>query len=164
MKLLAISLALLGWAEGTERPADAPAALALDPDVTRPPVANKIPRTRVVHGERSVDDYDWLRDKSNPKVLAHLRDENAYTAAVMAPTRALQEELYREMVGRIHEDDATVPYRQGGYLYYSRTEAGKQYPILCRRGEGAGAEQVLLDLNRLAEGKPYLEVHEQAIS
>ena len=87
----------------------------------------------VLHGERRQDDYDWLRQKDDPEVLAHLRAENAYTDAVMKPTQALQDALYAEMLARIKEDDQTVPYRRGGHFYYSRTETGKQYPIFCRK-------------------------------
>jgi oligopeptidase B len=112
-----------------------------------------------------VDDYEWLRDKTDPEVLSYLRAENVYTATVMSPTQALQEELYREMLGRTQETEVAVPYRQGPYWYYTRTEQGEQYPILCRKRESLDArEQVVLDLNRLAEGRTYLSVHEQAIS
>jgi oligopeptidase B len=137
----------------------------IDPAALRAPSATRVRTTRVIHGETRVDDYDWLRDKTNPEVLSYLRAENAYTVAVMRPTQALQEELYREMVGRISETDATVPYRKQGYWYYTRTEEGKQYPIQCRKPDSQGGlEQVVLDLNRLAEGHPFLKVHEQAVS
>ena len=79
-----------------------------------------------------MDDYFWLREKTNPEVAAYLEAENAYTDAVMKPTEPLQEALYREMLARIKETDVAVPYREGGYFYYSRTEEGKQYPIYCR--------------------------------
>ncbi|MCM2256615.1 MAG: S9 family peptidase [Vicinamibacteria bacterium] len=122
-----------------------------------PPVAKRIPRTDVYHGETRVDDYFWLRDKSNPDVAAYLEAENAWADAVMAPTRGLQEKLYAEMLGRIQETDLSVPYREGGFFYYSRTEQGKQYPILCRKaGTLDGAEQVTLDLNALADGKKFM--------
>jgi oligopeptidase B len=112
-----------------------------------------------------VDNYAWLRDKTDPEVLAYIAAENRYTAKVMEPTRALQEQLFREMVGRIQETDMALPYQHGGYWYYARTEAGKQYPILCRRnGTLAAPEQVILDLNRLAEVGSYLLFHERAVS
>jgi oligopeptidase B len=137
----------------------------IDPAVVRPPIARRVPTMRLIHGERSVDDYEWLRDKTDPEVQSYLRAENDYTAAVMRPTQVLQAALYREMVGRIPATDATVPYRKQGYWYYTRTEEGKQYPIQCRKRESQdGIEQVVLDLNRLAEGHPFLKVHEQAIS
>src|SRR5207249_2302339 len=98
-----------------------------------PPIANKIPRIEVLHGERRVDEYHWLREKDSPEVLEYLRAENAFTDAVMARTVPLQEKLYGEMLARIKETDLSVPYRLGAYYWYSRTEQGKQYPIYCRK-------------------------------
>jgi oligopeptidase B len=137
-----------------------PDHIAPSPAVTTswppPPVARKVPRTDVLHGDRRQDDYFWLRAKDDPEVLAYLRAENAYTEAVMQPTAAFQQALYQEMLARIKEDDQTVPYRFGEWLYYSRTEKGKQYPIYCRkRGSSEAAEQITLDLNRLAEGQAF---------
>src|SRR5919204_444583 len=100
-----------------------------------------------------------------PDVIAHLEAENAYTEAVMKPTAAFQEALYSEMLARIKEDDATVPYRRGAYVYYSRTETGKQYPIHCRRRDLPGApEEITLDLNRLAEGRAFLSLGVYTVS
>ena len=114
---------------------------------------------QVIHGEAFQDDYGWLRDRDNPEVHSLLRAENAYTDAVMRHTEAFQETLYTEILGRIKEDDRSVPYRFGRHLYYSRTETGKQYPILCRQGGNPEApEEVTLDLNRLAEGHPFLSL------
>src|SRR5690606_11987816 len=91
--------------------------------------------------------------------------ENAYTEAVMAPTRDLQEALYKEMLGRIKQTDLSVPVRNGEYWYYSRTEEGRQYPYLCRRqGSMEGPEQILLDLNALAEGHSFLGLGGYAVS
>ena len=98
-----------------------------------PPVAKRVPKTDVVHGDVRVDDYFWMRDRENPDVTAYLTAENAYTDAVMKPTEAFQASLYAEMLARIKEDDQTVPYRRLGFFYYSRTEKGKQYPIYCRK-------------------------------
>lgn len=124
-----------------------------------PPVAKKVPKVDVYHGERRVDDYFWLRDKQNPDVAAYLEAENAYADAVMAPTRDFQEKLYAELLGRIQETDLSVPYREGAFFWYSRTEQGKQYPILCRRaGSLDAAEQVTLDVNELAAGKPFMSL------
>ncbi|HUO62640.1 MAG TPA: hypothetical protein VMT97_02995, partial [Terriglobales bacterium] len=78
-----------------------------------PPVARKAPKITELHGDRLQDDYFWLREKDNPDVLAYLREENAYTGELMKPTEAFQESLYQEMLGRIKEDDSTVPYRRG---------------------------------------------------
>jgi oligopeptidase B len=142
------------------------AALAGDPiGLREPPVAQKIPRVDTIHGERRVDDYFWLRDRENPAVAAYLSAENAYTDAIVAPTRALQEALYREMLGRIKETDMRVPHRKGAFLYYSRTEEGRQYPIHCRRRDEPGAaEETTLDLNALAEGKPFLSLGSYTVS
>ena len=101
------------------------------------------------------DPYAWLRDKSSPETLAYLDAENAYADAVMAPHAALEEQLYEELVGRIKETDVNVPFRKGEYFYFSRTEAGKQYPIWCRRKE---VEEVILDVNELAAGKEFMDV------
>ena len=130
-----------------------------------PPVAKRLPKIEVVHGDRREDDYHWLRDKGDPEVIAHLQAENAYTAQVLKSTEDFQQDLYREMLARIKEDDSTVPYRQDGYFYYSRTETGRQYAILCRRAGSLDApEQITLDLNRLAEGHPFLAVGAYTVS
>ncbi len=123
----------------------------------RPPVARKTPHETKIHGYTLKDDYFWLREKSNPEVIAYLEAENAYTDEVMKPAKGLQETLYKEMLGRIKQTDLSVPARIGEYYYYSRTEEGKQYPYRCRRkGSMTGPEEVLLDLNALAEGHTYL--------
>lgn len=124
-----------------------------------PPVAKKIPKTTTIHGDTLVDDYFWLREKSNPDVINYLKAENAYTEAVMKPTAALQETLYTEMLARIKETDLSVPYPKDGYLYYTRTEQGKQYPIYCRKkGTLRAKEETLLDLNAMAAGKAFLSL------
>src|SRR5215510_16357923 len=98
----------------------------------QPPTTEKQPKVTEINGDRLVDNYFWLREKSNPAVIAHLEAENAYTAAVMKPTEGLQEKLYNEILSHIKETDETVPYRWGDYFYYSRTVKGQQYPIYCR--------------------------------
>ena len=133
--------------------------------VPSPPVARKQPKIDVVHGERREDDYFWMREKSNPDVAAYLHAENAYTDAVLAPTEAFQGALYDEMLARIQETDVNVPYRQGAYFYYSRTEQGKQYPIFCRKKDTLEApEEVTLDLNLLAEGHTFLSLGAYGVS
>lgn len=122
----------------------------------KPPAAQRIPHPLVLHDEELEDDYFWLREKENPAVRAYLEEENAYTDAMMAPTAALQEALYREMVGRIQETDVSAPYPQGAYLYYTRTVEGHQYAIHCRRRAAPGAqEEVLLDLNVIGREHPF---------
>ena len=128
-----------------------------------PPVADKQPKTITVHGDSRVDDYFWLREQSNPKVTDYLKAEDAYTDAVMKPTVALQDTLFKEMVGHIKETDDTVPYRRGDYFYYSRTTAGLQYPVHCRKhGSLSAPEEIVLDLNEMAKGQKFmaLDVYE----
>src|SRR5690349_15749218 len=130
-----------------------------------PPVAKKIPKTTEINGHRLVDNYFWLREKSNPEVKAYLEAENAYTEAIMKPTEWLQEALYKEMVGHIKETDLSVPFPQDGYFYYSRTEQGKQYPTWCRKKGGLDApEEIILDLNELAKGEQFLGLGAFAVS
>jgi oligopeptidase B len=119
----------------------------------------RVPHVTQIHGHTLTDDYFWMRDRSDPDVLAHLEAENAATAAAMSATQPLQAVLYREMLGRIKQTDLSVPSRIGDYLYYSRTEEGRQYPCMCRRrGSMQGDEELLLDLNTLAEGHSFLEL------
>src|SRR2546423_10000744 len=98
-----------------------------------PLVAKKAPKIDVVHGDVRQDDYFWLRENDSPDVITYLEAENAYADALMGPLAGFQEALYREMLARIKEDDQSVPYRYGSWLYYSRTETGKQYAIHCRK-------------------------------
>jgi oligopeptidase B len=126
-------------------------------DAPRPPVAKRVPKISVVHGDERVDPYYWLREKSDPEVRAYLEAENAYTDAVMRPTAGLQAKLYQEMVGRLKQTDLSVPYRLGGYWYYTRTVKGKQYAIHCRkRGTLDAAEEIILDLNEVGKGHPFV--------
>ena len=123
----------------------------------RPPAAQREPVEHVIHGDRRVDHYAWLRRKDDPRVRECLQEENDYAEAYMKATGEFQEELYQEMLGRILQTDLSVPYLLRGYSYFSRTEEGKQYSIYCRRQEDPDArEEVLLDLNVLAEGHSYL--------
>jgi len=125
--------------------------------VPKPPVARREPVEHVMHGDRRVDHYAWLRHKENPEVIDYLKAENAYTDAVLKPTEPFQEKLYQEMLGRILQTDLSVPYRLRGYLYFTRTEEGKQYAFHCRQRDVEGApEELLLDLNVLAEGHSFL--------
>jgi oligopeptidase B len=138
---------------------------SLDPSAATPPVAKKIPKTIALHGETRVDDYFWLREKSNPEVISYLNAENAYADAVLKPTVPLQETLYKEMLGRIKQTDDSVPARRGDYWYYSRTEQGKQYPIQCRKHKTLDAkEEVTLDLNELAKGQKFLSLGVYSVS
>jgi oligopeptidase B len=137
-----------------------------------PPIAPVIPHVFELHGETVRDDYSWLRDtsrdtsrdKTDPQVIAHLEAENAYADQAMASTADLQERLYQEMLGRIKETDLSVPYRKGGWLYYTRTVQGLQYPLYCRKQPDDAPEQVVLDLNQLAEGKKFMALGVYSVS
>ncbi|MDQ6829448.1 MAG: S9 family peptidase [Gemmatimonadota bacterium] len=121
-----------------------------------PPTTKMIPHVDTLHGDVRVDNYFWLREKTNPAVIAHLNEENAYTAAKMKHTEALQDRLYNEMLGRVKETDLSVPYFDHGYWYYTRTEKGKNYAIRCRKkGSLAAPEEVYLDENELAKGHKF---------
>ncbi len=123
------------------------------------PIAEKIPTKLKKHGDTRIDNYFWMKDKKNPKVIDHLKAENAYTEALMSDTKDLQAKLYEEMKGRIKEEDETVPYKDGGYLYYSRTQKGDEYSIYCRKKDVKGSfEQILLNVNQMAAGKDFIRV------
>lgn len=122
-----------------------------------PPVARKAPRIETPHGDRLIDDYFWLREKTDPEVIAYLKAENTYTDSMTRASEPFQEALYQEMLGRIKQTDLSVPYWLRGYFYYSRTEEGKQYPIQCRKqGSLDAVEEVLLDLNERAKDHKFL--------
>lgn len=124
-----------------------------------PPQAEKHPHTSVLHGDERIDNYFWMRDRNSPQVIAYLAAENAYTEAMMQHTEGLQKTLYNEMLSRIKETDLSVPYRKGDFYYYSRTEAGKAYPIYCRRHVSPKAtEAVLLDQNQLASEHDFFSL------
>jgi oligopeptidase B len=138
-----------------------------------PPVARQDPTPTTLHGQTLEDDYRWMRDKSSAEVVAHLEAENAYTLSVMAPTEELQAKLYAEMLSHIKETDVSVPYLQRGWFYYVRTVEGSQYPIHCRKiATGADSdrfdesqpEEILLDVNLLAVGQPFMSVGALSVS
>src|ERR1700752_3591152 len=125
----------------------------------QPPTTEKKPKTTEINGDKLVDNYFWLREKSNPAVIAHLEAENAYAAAMMKPTEGLQEKLYTEILSHIKQTDVSVPYRWGDYFYYTRTIEGKQYPVICRKLKSLeAAEQILLDVNEMAKGQKFMSV------
>jgi len=125
----------------------------------QPPTTEKKPKVTEINGDSMVDNYFWLREKTNQAVIAHLEAENAYSSAVMKPTEALQDKLYNEILSHIKQTDQTVPYRWDDYFYYSRTVEGQQYPIYCRKhGSVDAPEQVLLDLNEMARGQKFMAV------
>jgi oligopeptidase B len=133
-------------------------------EIPVPPIAPKKSTETLKHGVMLRDDYAWLRDKDKPEVTAYLEAENAYAEAVMAPLARLREELYQEMLSHVKQTDVSVPYRDGAWWYYVRTEEGLQYSIYCRkRGGEAGpdadaVEEVLLNGNELAQGHAYFAI------
>jgi oligopeptidase B len=130
-----------------------------------PPVARVERAETTLHNRTLVDDYGWLREKSSPEVIAYLEAENAYTEAAMKPTEALQNTLYNEMVGHIKETDESLPYPDRGYFYYSRTEQSRQYSIYCRKRSSLDApEEIILDVNQLAEGEAFMAVGSLSLS
>ncbi|MGC2694244.1 MAG: S9 family peptidase [Candidatus Angelobacter sp.] len=130
-----------------------------------PPVAKAVHTENHINGGKLVDDYHWLRDKSNPEVAQYLEGENAYADAVMKPTAALQQKLYDEMVSHIKETDVNVPYKDGGYFYYSRWEKGQQYPIFARKkGNLEAAEAITVDVNELAKSQPFMSLGAYEVS
>jgi oligopeptidase B len=125
----------------------------------QPPSTEKKPKITEINGDKLVDNYFWLREKSNPAVISHLEAENAYTEATMKPTESLQAKLYNEILSHIKQTDENVPYRWGDYFYYTRTKEGLQYPIFCRKHQTLdAAEQIILDVNELAKGQKFMSV------
>lgn len=130
-----------------------------------PPVAPTRPYRFDFHGKTIDDPYHWLKEKTNPEVIKYIASENAYREALTAHLKPFEEKLYREMLSHIKQTDLGVPVRDNGYWYYSRTQEGKQYPIYCRKkGSLSGAEETLLDVNKLAEGRKYLSVRPEGVS
>ena len=128
-----------------------------------PPDAKIAPQVTIEHGVTRVDPYAWMRDRGNPEVIAHLNAENTYAEAMTAHLEPLREQLYEEFLGRLVEDDESVPrIGQDGWTYWSVTEKGKDYPVLMRKKDGV--EQAVLDENQLAEGHEYLSVTNVAVS
>lgn len=134
-------------------------------DRPAPPVAKIVPHVTTLHGDTRVDNYFWLRDRADPDAIAYLNAENAYCEAIMKPTEPLQSKLYDEILGRIKEDDLSVPVKRDDYYYYSRTEQGRAYAIYCRKhGSVDAEEEIVLDANALAEGQKYFRLGNFAVS
>jgi oligopeptidase B len=129
------------------------------------PKAEKIERKLEIHGDIRIDNYYWLNEKENPKVLDYLNTENAYYDAKTAHTKQFQEDLFLEMKSRIKEDDESVPYKKNNYYYITRFKKGKQYPIYSRKKETLEAkEEIMFDVNKLAEGHNYYKLSGLSIS
>ena len=124
-----------------------------------PPLADRHKKELIIHGDTRVDPYYWMNDRSDPAVISYLENENEYLELMMAHTRPLQEVLFEEMRGRIKEDDESAPYYRNGYYYYTRFEAGGEYPIYCRKpGSLDAREEVMLNVNELAKPHSYYRV------
>jgi oligopeptidase B len=129
------------------------------------PIAKKESQELSIHGNTRVDNYYWLNDRENPEVIKYLEDENAYTESILKPTEKFQEDLFEEMKSRIKETDESVPYKKNGYFYYTRYEEGKEYPIYCRKeGSLDSEEEIMLDVNEMAEGYDYYQVSGLSVS
>ncbi len=121
-----------------------------------PPIAERIPKELEIHGDVRIDDYYWLNERENPKVIDYLNAENAYYDAMTSHTKQFQEDLFEEMKSRIKEDDESVPYKKNGYYYITKYETGKQYPVYTRKkGSLEANEEVIVDVNELAKGHDY---------
>ena len=129
------------------------------------PLAPKKPQLLEIHGHQRQDPYYWMNDRENPEVIDYLNAENSYLKEVMKPTESLQKQLFEEMKGRIKEQDESVPYFKSGYFWYSRFEKGSEYPVYCRKfGNLEAQEEIILDVNILAEGKSYYQVGQATCS
>ena len=135
----------------------------------KPPVAKKIPKVAKIHGYNVVDNYHWMRDRSDkkkrPEIMEYLNAENKYTDAMMKPYEGLAESLNKEIVGRIKQTDLSVPYRYGDYWYYTKTIEGKQYPVYMRSKTFDGkVSETLLDQNEMAKGHKFFSIGNQRVS
>ncbi len=131
----------------------------------KPPVAKKIPKELTIHGDTRIDNYYWMNERENPEVIAYLEAENAYKDAMMAHTKPLQDKLFEEIKSKIKQEDESVPYKDNGYYYYSRTVPEKEYYVVCRKKEKPeAAEEVLLDVNKMAEGYEYYAIGGSEVS
>lgn len=129
------------------------------------PLANKKSHKSSIHGVEIVDEYFWMRRKDDPEVIKYLKAENKYAEQKMKDTSELQDKIYKEIISRIQETDLSVPVKRDDYYYYSKTIEGLQYPVYCRRkGSMDAGEEVILDQNKLAEGKHYFQIGSIAVS
>src|SRR3954467_2357168 len=129
-----------------------------------PPVADKKPKEIVTHGDTRIDDYFWLREKTNEQVTAYLKAENNYADQMMRGTEKFQKKLYKEILSHLKETDETAPVRRGEFYYYSRTVKGKDYAIYCRKKGLEAVEEIILDANKLAKGLEFFSIGAFAVS
>ena len=123
------------------------------------PKAEKINTSLSIHNDERIDEYYWLKERDNPKVIDYLNAENSYRDKYMKDYQSLEKKLFEEIKSRIKEDDSSVPYFENGYFYYTRHETGKQYPIYCRKKENLDAnEEILIDANKMSKGHDYFRI------
>ncbi|SUZ54680.1 uncharacterized protein METZ01_LOCUS7534 [marine metagenome] len=123
------------------------------------PKAEKINTSLSTHNDERIDEYYWLKERDNPKVIDYLNAENSYRDKYMKDYQSLEKKLFEEIKSRIKEDDSSVPYFENGYFYYTRYETGKQYPIYCRKKENLDAnEEILIDANKMSKGHDYFRI------
>ncbi len=128
------------------------------------PIVAEKPHEITIHNDTRVDNYFWLNQREDPEVLAYLEAENAYLEKVMAPLADMKESLFQEMKSRIKEEDESVPYEDGNYLYYSKYVEGGEYPVFCRKKIGTDGEEILLDGNEMGKGQSYFEIGGMEVS
>jgi oligopeptidase B len=138
---------------------------AVDPASVPAPVAKVVPEELTIHGHTRTDNYYWLNQREDPRVEEYLESENAYLDKVFGHTEDFRQELFDEIVGRIKKNDESVPYRYDDYFYYTRYEEGGEYPLYCRKRESLDAdEEIMLDVNKMAEGHDYYAVRGTNVS
>src|SRR5215471_15510228 len=157
--VVVLFLLMSTFLNATDTDKDKASTDAAAPPPPPPPVAKAVHTENHINGGNLVDNYHWLRDKSNPEVAKYLVDENTYADAVMKPTATLQQKLYDEMVSHIKETDVNVPYKDGDYFYYSRWEKGQQYQIFARKkGSLEAPEEITIDQNELAKNEKFMSL------
>ena len=123
------------------------------------PRAEKINKIMTMHNHERIDEFYWLNERGNPKVIDYLNSENDYRNSYMEYYKGLENELFEEIKSRIKEDDSSVPYLDNGYYYYTRFEKGKQYPIYCRKKDDLkNHEEILIDVNKMSQGHEYFRI------
>ena len=123
------------------------------------PRAEKINKIMTMHNHERIDEFYWLNERGNQKVIDYLNSENDYRNSYMEDYKDLENELFEEIKSRIKEDDSSVPYLDNGYYYYTRFEKGKQYPIYCRKKENLkNDEEILIDVNKMSQGHEYFRI------
>ena len=160
-----VALALTLAACSSSEKAVEKAAMTQPPADLNPPMAQVNPKELAIHGHVRVDNYFWLNERENPEVIKYLEAENEYVEKAMAHSQKLQDDLFTEIKGRIKQDDNSVPYLDNGYYYYTRFESGKDYPIYCRKkGSLEAQEEIMLDVNQMAEGSEYFSVGGRSVT